>query len=435
MINALLSALTPSAVTNSFSPDQEHMWRMAGTGGATVSGIYVSENRALQLPVVLDCLKVLSETVATLPLHIYERTGEDTRRRVDNHPLADVLAVQPNDTNTAFEFFQAMTWRCAWERNAYAEIVPGPRGAVDQLKPLKQVMCERTAAGGHQYRVYDENGAERILFPDEVWHWRAAPLDSTGLCGQPVMHTSREVIGRALAVQQYGSAFFANGGMSGGVIEGPGFKTADDQSRFLDAWRRARTGHNAHKDAVLMPGMKYTPNIVSNEAAQFIETEKQQDMQLARIWRMQPHKVGILDRATFTNIEQQNIEHVVDTIMPWLVMIEQAISRDLIVANRRYYAQFNVNGMLRGDTGSRFEAYAKAIQSGWLSPNDVRRLENLDPIPGGDTYFRNAALVPLDSPPNPPPLTAQASSDLSKAMDLLKKTQEEVEASDGGETE
>jgi len=428
MINQLLASASPLAVSNSFSPDQEHMWRNAGTGGGVTSaGVHVSDARALQLPVVLDCLKVLSETVATLPLHMYERTGENTRARAPNHPLTSVLSQQPNAEHTAFEFFQWMMWELAWNRNAYAEIVPGPRGFADQLIPLKHVRCERLASGQVVYTHY-ENGKERVLLAHEVWHLRAAPLDDGALCGKSVMATSREVIGRGIAVHQYGSTFFNNNGMSGGVISGSSFKTPDDRDRWLEAWRVARTGRNAHKDALLMPGMEYTPHAVSNEAAQFNETEKQVDSQLARIWRMPPHKVGIMDKATFTNIEQQSIEFVVDTVMPWLVMIEQAISRDLILAPRRYFAQFNVNGLLRGDTKSRFEAYSQAIQAGWLSPNDVRRLENLDPIPGGGIYFRNAALVPLDSPANPPPLTQQAQ--LDAAQKLLALTKKEVDDND-----
>jgi phage portal protein BeeE len=179
--------------------------------------------------------------------------------------------------------------------------------------------------------------------------------------------------------------------------------------------------------------MEYTPREVSNDSAQFNETEKQQDVQLARIWRMPPHKVGIMDRATFSNIEQQAIEFVQDTIMPWLVMIEQAISRDLILAPQRYYARFNVAGLLRGDTASRFEAYSKAIQSGWMSVNDVRRLENLNPVDGGDTYFRNASLVPLDAPAGAAGAGTQGQALVDEQLAQLEALKKQVESGNGEE--
>lgn len=395
-LSSAISAMAGQRLTRDENPDHPALW--GGSYGAVGSdaGVTVSERRALQLPVVLDCLSVISETVAGLPLHIYERKPDGTRDRADAHPLADVLGRQPNAQNTAFEFFSHMVWQLAWHRNAYAEIVPGPRGAVDQLVPLQSVYCER-AGGRVFYRVTDD-GRQRVLTDQEVTHWRKGPLDSRLICGRSVLETSSEVLGRALAVQTYGATFFANNGMSGGIIESPPFESTEAEREFLQKWREARTGRRAHRDAMMRPGQKYHPATVNNEQAQFNETERQMDVQLARIWRMPPHKVGIMDKATFSNIEQQSIEFVVDTIMPWLVMIEQAISRDLIVAPGRYYAQFNVNGLLRGDMKSRFEAYAQAIQNGWLSPNQVRRLENLNPVDGGDTHFRNAALVPLDTP-------------------------------------
>lgn len=432
MIQGILNRLAgagasaPNVQRNANDP----RWWGNYAGTMTTAGVHVSEERALQLPVVLNCLNVISQTVAALPLHIYERGPDGTRRRVDNHPLAGVLGQTPNDEHTAYEFFQWMVWQAAWQRNAFAEIVPGARGAVDQLRPLRQVKCERR--NGQRVFIVTEDGRQRLLLPEDVWHWKASPLDDDALCGRPVIKTSGESIGRALAVQQYGAAFFANSGISGGIIEAPSFASREQQSEFLAAWREARTGSNAHRDALLHPGMKYHPNMVSNEAAQFIETEKEMAVQMARIWRMPPHKVGIMDRATFSNIESQAIEFVTDTIMPWLVMIEQAISRDLLVAPQRYYAQFNVNGLLRGDTKSRFEAYAQAIQSGWLSPNDVRRLENLDPVPGGETYFRNAALVPLDAPAMAP--GAAAASSPAAALTQLRLIEKEVQ-NDGKEQE
>lgn len=406
----------------------EERWWNGGELMATSAGIHIDRRTAIQHPVVAASLKVLAETLAALPLHIYENTGDGNSARRDNHPLAAVLSDQASAEFTAYEFWEAMMWDLAFERNALAEIRPGPRGAVDQLIYIRweDVHPRRLNSGAIAYEI-TENGQRRILLPDEVWHLRKSPLCENRLSGRSVLETNSELIGRAIAVQRYGATFFANGGISGGVIEGLQFETDQAMGSFLRRWRQARTGANAHRDALMPPGGKYHPQEVNNEHAQFLGTDQETSRQLARLWRMPPHKVGILEDAKYANIEMQSIEFVMDTMLPWVTMIEQAIQARLMVNSRRFYARFNLSGLLRGDTKSRFEAYAQGIQNGWLSPNDVRRLENLNPIdtPAANQYYRNAALVPLETPAR---LPSGQSTDVAAAMAELASIRREKDA-------
>ncbi|WP_158291650.1 phage portal protein [Marinicauda algicola] len=394
------------------------------------AGVYVTDETALNLPIVIDCLNVLSQPIASLPKRVYRRTrdadGKPAREPVDNHPIADLMRAKPNNTMTGYEFFAFMQWNLAWYRNAFAEILPGPRGAVDQLIPIhpSRVTVQKQRDGSALYHV-DEPGNRRVLTPDEIWHLRAAPFDKDALCGISMRITGQEALGAALAVQRYGARFFKNNATSGGVIEHPSsFKDKEQRRSFIEAWRAASTGDNAHKDRVLEFGMKYTPGKVNNDEAQFLETRKEADLDIARMWRIPPHKVGHLERATFSNIEQQSIEFVVDTLLPWITLWEQAISRDLIVGDQTYFVEFNVSGLLRGDIKSRFEAYTQGIQNGWLSPNDVRRLENLNPIPGGDQYWRPLNMAPLDAP------YETAGAGTREALAELKQILQEKERAD-----
>ena len=359
-----------------------------------------TEREALELSPVQDSLSALANPIGTLPLHIYRRDGDGGRRRVDNHPLSRILSKRANDRNTACEFRQFMQRDLGWEKNALAEIIPGPGGAIDQLKPIawKDVVDTGLNAGARQfYRVRDRRGNIRTLRDDEVFHLRAGPFNTDCTCGEPVYKTGRAALGLALAIHKYGRAFFANSGKSGGILKlkAP-FKTPEDRDKFLAAWRRARTGNNAHSDAVLENDGDYVNSEVKNNEAQFRESKIDAARQVARLWSMPPHKIGDLERATFTNIEHQRLEFVQDVLLPWLIIWEQSIARDLLLDDDRFFAEFDVAGLLRGDLKSRFEAYAMGRQWGWLTVNEIRRKENLDPVEGGDVL-----LTPLNMTGDP----------------------------------
>jgi HK97 family phage portal protein len=213
------------------------------------------------------------------------------------------------------------------------------------------------------------------------------------------------VFGRAIAVKDYGDIWFRNSGQTGGTIEHPGqFKDNEERDAFLEAWRLSTTGANRHKDRLLTHGVRYNPLKVTNAEAQLLDTEKSSDVQVFGLWNFPPHRAARLDRATFSNIEQQSIDYVTHTIGPPVVAIEQAIERDLLVGEDQadLFAEFNVAGLLRGDILSRYRAYAIGRQWGWLSVNDVRRKENDNSIgPAGDEYLTPTNMVPAGTLPSP----------------------------------
>ncbi len=401
MIRELLHRLRPRAAAGHERDPADDFW-YGSVWSAAAAGVAVTPETALRLPVVLDCLHVLAQPIASLPLKLYRRRADGGKAPVEGHELGLVLGRQANAEQTAYEFRGQMQWDLALHGNAYARIGPGRRYAVGSLTRLDPTLVSprRRSDGRPVYEVRDPRaGVMRTLGPDEVWHLRGLPLDSDGLVAAAPIETGREAIAMALALQDYAARFFANDATPNGVVEMAGpFKDAESRDNWIRAWQRAHAGRNRHKIGVLEPGMTYKEVSIANDKAQFIETAKEADLRVARIWRIPPHKVGILDRATFSNIEQQALEFVSDTLLPWLRLWEQAISRDLIVRDPTLFAEFNVAGLLRGDLKSRYEAYAVGRNWGWLSVNDVRRLENMNPLDDGDGYLRPLNMVPADAP-------------------------------------
>ena len=240
-------------------------------------------------------------------------------------------------------------------------------------------------------------GSTVILKPSEVLHIPGLGFD--GLVGYSPIAMAKNAIGMAIACEEYGAKFFANGAQPGGVLEHPG--TIKDPQRVRESWQRSFGGSgNANKIAVLEEGMKYTPIAISPEQAQFLETRKFQINEIARIFRVPPHMVGDLEKSSFSNIEQQSLEFVKYTLDPWVIRWEQSIMRSLLTPEEKktYYAKFNLDGLLRGDYQSRMNGYAIGRQNGWMSANDIRELENLDRIPteeGGDLYLINGNMLPM----------------------------------------
>lgn len=356
-------------------------------GGTSVAGPSVTIEAALTLPVVADCLKVLQDTVASLPLHLYANKGDKGNEKAENHPLYDILHRQPNEETTAYEYWGQLVFDLATRGNHFSEVVPGARGPVDQLIRMNPdlVSVSRLSDGSRRFEVREPGKASRYLVEGEVWHLRLLPLASDGLCGTSPIWTGREAIGSALALQQYAARFFGNDATPPFVIKHPGnFKDESSKSNFLAAIKKWWGGANRGSPGVLEYGMDVVKLGHNNEEAQFLETRKEHNLDITRIWRVPPHKVGILDRATFSNIEHQSLEFVTDTILPIVKLIEQAISRDLIIAPQKYFAEFNLDGLLRGDLESRYAAYAIGRNWGWLTTNDILRKENMNPIEGGD---------------------------------------------------
>ncbi len=395
--------------------------------GGSTSGKPVNERSAMQMTAVYSCVRILSEAVARLPLHIYKyNTGG--KEKATDHPLYFLLHDEPNPEMTSFVFRETLMTHLLLWGNAYAQIIRNGKGEVVALYPLmpNKMTVDRDENGRLYYSYQRTNGdaptmkgTTVTLRPSDILHIPGLGFD--GLVGYSPIAMAKNAIGMAIACEEYGAKFFANGAAPGGVLEHPG--TIKDPARVRESWQSTFGGSgNANKIAVLEEGMKYTPISISPEQAQFLETRKFQINEIARIFRVPPHMVGDLEKSSFSNIEQQSLEFVKYTLDPWVIRWEQALMRSLLSSEEKseFFVKFNLDGLLRGDYASRMSGYAIGRQNGWMSANDIRELENLDRIPadeGGDLYLINGNMLPLKN--------AGAFADIS-IDDGKEETDEEV---------
>ncbi len=373
--------------------------------GGSTSGKTVTERSAMQMTAVYSCVRILAEAIAGLPLHVYRYNSDGGKEKAIDHSLYLILHDEPNPEMSSFVFRETLMTHLLLWGNAYAQIIRNSKGEVMALYPLmpNKMSVDRDENGQlyYQYlRSVDEVGGKSetvILKPTDVLHIPGLGFD--GLVGYSPIAMAKNAIGLAIATEEYGAKFFANGAAPSGVLEHPG--TIKDPQRVREAWQPQFGGsQNSGKIAVLEEGMKYTPISISPEQAQFLETRKFQINEIARIFRVPPHMVGDLEKSSFSNIEQQSLEFVKYTLDPWVIRWEQSIMRTLLTPEEKksYFVKFNLEGLLRGDYQSRMNGYATARQNGWMSANDIRELENLDRIPaeaGGDLYLINGNMLPL----------------------------------------
>ena len=384
--------------------------RTAGSGysfymGNSTAGKTVTERSAMQMTAVYSCVRILAEAIAGLPLHVYQYNNDGGKDKALKHPLYHILHDEPNPEMSSFVFRETLMTHLLLWGNAYAQILRNGKGEVIGLYPLmpNKMTVDRDDKG-HLFYQYQRSNDEAIksdsmviLSPQDVLHIPGLGFD--GLVGYSPIAMAKNAIGLAIATEEYGAKFFANGAAPSGVLEHPG--TIKDPAKVRESWNTTFGGSgNAGKVAVLEEGMKYTPISISPEQAQFLETRKFQINEIARIFRVPPHMVGDLEKSSFSNIEQQSLEFVKYTLDPWVIRWEQSIMHTLFTPEekKKYYVKFNVEGLLRGDYQSRMTGYATARQNGWMSANDIRELENLDRIPaeeGGDLYLINGNMLPL----------------------------------------
>ena len=374
--------------------------------GTSAAGKSVNERSAMQMTAVYACVRILSESIAGLPLHMYRYEEDGSKTKAVEHPLYHLLHDEPNPEMTSFIFRETLMSHLLLWGNAYAQIIRNGKGDIIALYPLmpNRMKVERDTKGQlyYEYQTMKEDaptmkGAVYQLDPSEVLHVPGLGFD--GLVSYSPIAMTKNAIGLAIAAEEYGSKFYANGAAPSGVLEHP--NVLKDPAKVRDSWNAAFGGSsNAHRVAVLEEGMKYTPISISPNEAQFLETRKFQIDEIARIFRVPPHMVGDLEKSSFSNIEQQSLEFVKYTLNPWVCRWEQALQRALLSDDEKgkYFFRFNVEGLLRGDYQSRMQGYATARQNGWMSANDIRELENIDRIPselGGYLYLVNGNMLPL----------------------------------------
>ncbi len=375
--------------------------------GGTTAGKPVNEHTAMQMTAVYSCVRILAETLAGLPLHVYKYNDSGGKVKYLQHPLYKLLHDEPNPEMTSFTFRETLMSHLLLWGNAYAQIIRNARGEVIALYPLMpNKMTVDRDKNGRLFYLYQRNiedaptlGKDTLVYldPSDVLHIPGLGFD--GLVGYSPIAMAKNAIGLAMATEEYGAKFFANGAAPGGVLEHPG--TIKDPQKVKDSWNAAYQGStNSHRVAVLEEGMKYQQIGIPPEQAQFLETRKFQINEIARIFRIPPHMLADLEKSSFSNIEQQSLEFVKYTLDPWVVRWEQIMCRSLHMESEKptVFIKFNVDGLLRGDYASRMSGYATARQNGWMSANDIRELENLDRIPvelGGDLYLINGAMTKL----------------------------------------
>ena len=366
--------------------------------GSTTSGKTVNERTALQTTAVYACVRILSETLASLPLHLYKYTDSGKEKATDN-PLYRLLHDEPNPEMTSFVLRETLMSHLLLWGNAYAQVIRDGRGQVLALYPLlpEKMEIDRLDSGELYYEYQTDKG-KVILRKEEVLHIPGLGFD--GIKGQSPIAMAKNAIGMAIATEEYGAKFFSNGANPGGVLEHPG--VVKDPKRVRDSWNAVYQGSsNSHRVAVLEECMKFTPIGIPPDQAQFIATRKFQINEIARIFRIPPHMIGDLEKSSFSNIEQQSLEFVKYTLDPWVVRWEMALQKALLSPTEKeeYFIKFNVDGLLRGDYQSRMSGYSVGRQNGWLSANDIRELENLNLIPkelGGDLYLINGNMTKLE---------------------------------------
>ncbi len=391
-----------------FTPGQTYP---VSQGGGWVSGLFggnqagcgvmVTPKTAMQFIAVQACVTLLAESVAQLPCQLYRRTRNGGREIAMDHPLYDVIHLAPNAWMTAIEYREQAQVALGLRGNSYSLIKRNPAGQVEELIPLHddKIQVLRGADCLPYYKLLDSNETVPMRFIHHIrWH------SENNYTGMSPIQLHRDPIGLGMAVEKHAEKVFSSGTTLSGVIERPLEAKdlgQDGVNRIKQSWKDEHGGglKNLLSVALLQEGMKFNKMSMTNEDAQLLASRQYSVNEIARIWKIPPHMVQHLEKATFSNIEQQGLQYLSYTLVPWLKRHEQAMMRDLLTKKERqkYYIEFNVSGLLRGDQKARYEAYAIARNWGWLSVNEIRRLENMPPTDGGDTYLQPLNMVDAKS--------------------------------------
>lgn len=386
-------------------------------GAPTASGVRVTPETATRLVTVYACVSIIASTLATLPLIVYERRPGGIRRRAEDHEMYPVLHATPNPRLTAVTFFEMLQAQLLLWGNAYAEIDHGAFRDVTLWPLISRNVTPRIDPTDGNRLVYDVKiGSGTVTLADsQVLHIPGLSFD--GLTGRSPISQARQSLGLAVAAEEFGARLFGNGIHPSGVMEAPNALSDKAYERLQALIAKRRGLSQAHRELILEEGLKWHQTAINPEDAQFLETRKFQRTEIAALYRVPPHMIGDLERASFANIEQQSLDFEKHTMRTWIVRWEQELNRKLF-ATRDFFAKFSVEGLLRADIKSRYDAYAVGRTNGWLSANDIRTLEDMNPINGGDQY-----LVPLNMAP--------ASTGPVKARDVYDALAKLLERTEG----
>lgn len=395
-INAIWNNLKTLATRDITLSDFDKWLDGVWYGVSTKSGVNVSADTALSIPAVYDCIRVISEDVAKLPLFLYRRKGERSRVKATDHPLYYLLHDAPNPDMTSLEYRETCTGHVLLRGNSFSQIIRNRRGDVARLIPLNPARMEvkRNASGALEYAYSEQMGSKRTFPADEILHIRG--LSPDGIIGYSPVHVHADALGLVKASSNYASEFFKNNATPDIAFMHPAHLGPEAHKTLKDSLKK---DGDRQGSIILEEGMTIQQIGMSHEDSQFIESREFSIEEICQIFRMPPHKIAHMKQATFSNIEHQSIEYVVDTLQPWLARWEQRLNKQLLgpaLVAEGFYFEHAINGLLRGDIKARFEAYNFGRNGGWMSANDIRELENMNEIDGGDAYLIPANMIPAD---------------------------------------
>ncbi len=375
-------------------------WFSSMFSSTSTSGVKVTVDKALQHSTVYSCVNILSESLASLPLSVYEKTtkqGKSHNKKASKHPLYNLLHDEPNDDMTSFTWMQVVMMDLTLRGNHYSQIVRNNAGNIKGIYPLdpEKMTVVRLENGKIGYLYRHSSLGEQGLDANEILHFIGMTLD--GIIGLSPISYNRNTIGASIAMEEHGATLFKNGANPSGVVSGTNVKSMSDTAfeRFKQNFKDNYQGlANTGRPLILEEGFTFTPITISNRDGQYLESRKFTKAELSAIYRIPLHMINELDKATFSNIEHQSMQFVVDAIRPWAVRIEKEIKRKCLTPKEKttHYIKFNLGALLRGDTKSRYEGYESAITKGcWMTRNEARELEDLNPIDGLDEM-----IIPLN---------------------------------------
>jgi len=377
-------------ISASDSIGAEH-WIVRLTDSLARAGADVTGDGAMRQTAVFACVRVLSETIASLPLILYKRGEGDSKEPARDHYLYSMLHDTPNNFQTALEFFEMAVGHICLRGNAYSFLERDGRNQIlrivpfhpDRITPKMMDASKQILA----YEYTDDIGKRTLYDAEDIWHLKG--LSSDGFVGISPVEMARRAIYLASVAEDHGATYFANGARASGIAKLPGILKADAKLRLQESLQKAMSGDNKFKVVVFEQGLDWTQLSLTNEDSQYLETRAFQVEEIARIFRVPAILIGHPDKSsTYASAEQFMMSFVVHTLRPWLVRIEQSINKFLLTDQERksYFARFKLDALLRGDIVSRYAAYAVARQNKWMSANEIRALEEMNPIPGGDVY-------------------------------------------------
>lgn len=392
--------------TNETGPQEDrasmaatNQWLNNSVGGKSASGKNVTPNTGLTFTAVYAAIRVLAESVAGLPLKVYQRDG-DAAMPADAHPVYRLLHQAPSPEQSTYSWRETIMGHVLTYGNGYSEIIRNGAGMPVAIYPIHPERVQITRVDEQLVYVYTHNKDQRVILSDDVIH--IAGLGFDGLQGYSPIRLFREAIGMGLAAEEFGSSFFGNAARPSGVLSHPGQLSQEAAKRLRDSWSSMHRGANkAGKVAILEEGMRWDHLSIPPNDAQFLESRSFQVREIARIYRVPPHLLADLEGgASFASIEQMSMDFLRYSLRPWLVRWEQELMRKLLADRGQYYIEHSADALLRGDTTTRFNAYKIGREGGWLSVNDIRRLEGMNMVAGGDAYLQplNMTEIGTDDP-------------------------------------